>query len=148
MATKTMEKLFVHELSDIHSAEKQLTRALPKLSRAASDPDIGEAFDMHLEQTHGQIERIDRIVARLASGSSASSARRGKGGWKRARGIIDTMAEGPMRDAALIGAAEGGVLRDRPLRHAGRHRQSSWVTTKRWNCCCRRSRRSGAPTRS
>jgi len=75
MATKTMAQLFVHELSDIHSAEKQLTRALPKLSCAASDPDIGEAFDMHLEQPHGRIERIDRIVARLASGSSASSAR-------------------------------------------------------------------------
>ena len=56
----------------IYSAEKQLTNALPKLSRAASDLDLGEAFDMYLEPTHGQIERI---VARLESGSSASSAR-------------------------------------------------------------------------
>jgi ferritin-like metal-binding protein YciE len=46
---KTVDDLFVHMLSDIYSAEKQLTKALAKLSRAASDPELSEAFKTHLE---------------------------------------------------------------------------------------------------
>lgn len=59
---KTVDDLFVHMLSDIYSAEKQLTRALAKLSRAASEPELSEAFKAHLEGTQGQIERIDQVV--------------------------------------------------------------------------------------
>lgn len=62
MAQKTLKDLFVHELSDIYSAERQLTRALPKMARAATDPALAEAFTLHLEETRGQVERIDKIV--------------------------------------------------------------------------------------
>src|SRR5690606_22089553 len=65
MAVKTIEELFIHELSDIYSAEKQLTKALPRLARAAENPDLAEGFRTHLEETQGQIERIDRIVELL-----------------------------------------------------------------------------------
>jgi ferritin-like metal-binding protein YciE len=65
MAIKTAEDLFIHELSDIYSAEKQLTKALPRLARAASDPDLAAAFETHLEETQGQIERIDQVVELL-----------------------------------------------------------------------------------
>src|SRR5690606_34689322 len=62
MAVKTMEELFVHELSDIYSAEKQLTKALPRLAKAASSEQLSTAFETHLEETRGQIERIDQVV--------------------------------------------------------------------------------------
>lgn len=62
MTQKTLQDLFIHELSDIYSAEKQLTRALPKMARAASDAKLAEAFTSHLEETRGRVERIDRIV--------------------------------------------------------------------------------------
>jgi ferritin-like metal-binding protein YciE len=62
MARKTVEDLFVHELSDIYSAEKQITRALPRMARAATNPILAEAFNAHLEETQGQIERIDQLV--------------------------------------------------------------------------------------
>src|SRR5690606_3290358 len=55
MAVKNIEELFVHELSDIYSAEKQLTRALPRLARAAGSEELSAAFEAHLEETHGQI---------------------------------------------------------------------------------------------
>lgn len=78
MAIKTAEDLFIHELSDIYSAEKQLTKALPRLARAAENPELATAFETHLEETQGQIERIDRLSSCWASASSGSSARQ----WK------------------------------------------------------------------
>ena len=62
MNMKTLEDVFINLLSDTYSAEKQLTRALAKLSREASSEKLSAAFKAHLEETHGQIERIDQIV--------------------------------------------------------------------------------------
>lgn len=54
MTRKTLQDLFVHSLSDIYSAEKQLTRALGKLSRTASNEELSKAFQTHLEETQGR----------------------------------------------------------------------------------------------
>lgn len=62
MNIKSVEDVFIHLLSDTYSAEKQLTRALSKLARAASSEKLSAAFTAHLEETQGQIERIDQIV--------------------------------------------------------------------------------------
>ncbi|MFQ8717777.1 MAG: ferritin-like domain-containing protein [Enterobacter hormaechei] len=62
MNMKTVEDVFIHLLSDTYSAEKQLTRALSKLARAASSEKLSAAFTAHLEETQGQIERIDQII--------------------------------------------------------------------------------------
>lgn len=62
MNMKSIEDVFIHLLSDTYSAEKQLTRALSKLARAASSEKLSAAFTAHLEETQGQIERIDQIV--------------------------------------------------------------------------------------
>lgn len=55
-------RCIIHLLSDTYSAEKQLTRALAKLARATSNEKLSQAFHAHLEETHGQIERIDQVV--------------------------------------------------------------------------------------
>src|SRR5690606_3737376 len=65
IAVKTLEELFVHQLSDIYSAEKQLTKALPRLARAAAAEELSAAFEAHLEETRGQVE--DRKSTRLNS---------------------------------------------------------------------------------
>ncbi len=62
MNMKTIEDVFIHLLSDTYSAEKQLTWALAKLARATSNEKLSQAFHAHLEETHGQIERIDQVV--------------------------------------------------------------------------------------
>lgn len=60
MYLKTLNDLFIHELSDIYSAEKQMTKSLPKMVRAATSPDLANTFIQHLEETRGQVERIDQ----------------------------------------------------------------------------------------
>jgi len=68
MAIKTLVDLFIHDLSDVYSAEKQITRALPKMARAATDASLKAAFEAHLEETRGQIERLDQIVSGAQGG--------------------------------------------------------------------------------
>ena len=55
MTVDTVEKLLVAELKDLYSAEKQITRALPKMAKAASNDQLKTAFETHLQQTEGQI---------------------------------------------------------------------------------------------
>jgi len=106
MAIKTIEDLFIHELSDIYSAEKQLTRALPKLARAASNPELSTAFETHLEETQGQIERIDKVVELLDIRLKRIKCAAMEGLVEEGKEIIDSVEEGPLRDAALIGGAQ------------------------------------------
>jgi len=107
MQIKTIQDLFVHLLSDTYSAEKQLTKALPKLERAASEPKLSEAFKMHLEETQGQIERIDKVVDSVPE----LKLRRIKcvameGLVEEGAEVIEEVEKGPVRDAGLIAAAQ------------------------------------------
>ncbi|WP_314412477.1 ferritin-like domain-containing protein [Pantoea septica] len=107
MAIKTLVDLFIHDLSDVYSAEKQITRALPKMARAATDESLKAAFEAHLEETRGQIERLDQIVEK----TEELRIRRMKchaleGLVEEAQEIIDSVEAGPVRVAGLIGAAQ------------------------------------------
>ncbi|BBD79670.1 ferritin-like domain-containing protein [Aerosticca soli] len=105
-AIKSIEDLFIHELSDIYSAEKQLARALPRLARAAQDPELSRAFETHAEETQGQIERIDRVVEKLDLRLKRIKCAAMEGLIEESREIIDSIPEGALRDAALIGGAQ------------------------------------------
>jgi len=59
MSLKTLEDLFVHELRDLHSAEKQLIKALPKMAKAASSEKLRQGIQEHLEQTREHENRLD-----------------------------------------------------------------------------------------
>ncbi len=59
-SVNTIEHLFVEELKDLYSAEHQITKTLPKLVQAASSPDLKSAFEHHLKETEGQIERLEK----------------------------------------------------------------------------------------
>ena len=63
--TKTLHDAFIDELRDTYDAEKQLTKALSKLARASSSPKLRDAFATHLEETQGQIERLERVFGSL-----------------------------------------------------------------------------------
>ncbi|WNN46833.1 ferritin-like domain-containing protein [Siccibacter colletis] len=107
MQIKTIQDLFVHLLSDTYSAEKQLTKALPKLARAASDEKLVQAFKAHLEETQGQIERIDQVVESVPE----LKLRRIKcvameGLVEEGAEVIEEVEKGPVRDAGLIAAAQ------------------------------------------
>jgi ferritin-like metal-binding protein YciE len=59
--TGTLHDAFLDELRDAYDAEKQLTKALPRMAKAASSPDLRKAFEVHLEETRGQIERLEQV---------------------------------------------------------------------------------------
>ena len=61
----TLHAAFIDELRDTHDAEKQLTKALPKLAKAASNPKLRQAFESHLEETHGQVARLEQVFESL-----------------------------------------------------------------------------------
>lgn len=106
MAIKSMQDLFIHELSDIYSAEKQLTKALPRLARAADNQELSQAFEAHLEETRGQVDRIDKIVDQMDIRLKRVKCAGMEGLVDEAREIIDTVPQGALRDAALIGGAQ------------------------------------------
>ena len=103
---KTIDDLFVHMLSDIYSAEKQLTRALTKLSRAASDPELTDAFKTHLEETHGQIERIDQVVEKTGLRLKRMKCVAMEGLIEEGQELIDEIEKGAVLDAGLVAAAQ------------------------------------------
>ncbi|MGS3885686.1 ferritin-like domain-containing protein [Escherichia coli] len=107
MNMKTIEDVFIHLLSDTYSAEKQLTRALAKLARATSNEKLSQAFHAHLEENHGQIERIDQVV----ESESNLKIKRMKcvameGLIEEANEVIESTEKNEVRDAALIAAAQ------------------------------------------
>ncbi|HFK3785658.1 TPA: ferritin-like domain-containing protein [Klebsiella oxytoca] len=107
MNMKSIEDVFIHLLSDTYSAEKQLTRGLAKLTRAASSEQLSAAFKAHLEETQGQIERIDQIVEQEAN----IKIKRMKcvameGLIEEANEVIESTEKNEVRDAALIAAAQ------------------------------------------
>jgi ferritin-like metal-binding protein YciE len=107
MKVKTLLDLFIHDLSDVFSAEKQITRALPKMIRAASEPKLKEAFQHHLEETQGQIERLDQLVeAHEEVRIVRMKCHALEGLVEEAQELIEATEAGPIRDAGLIGAAQ------------------------------------------
>lgn len=107
MNVKSIEDVFIHLFSDTYSAEKQLTRGLTKLAREASNEKLSAAFTAHLDETQGQIERIDRIVEQ----EPAIKIKRMKcvameGLIEEANEVIESTEKNEVRDAALIAAAQ------------------------------------------
>ena len=106
MAVKTMEDLFIHELSDIYSAEKQMSKALPRLAKNSESEQLAAAFEAHLEETLGQIERIDQVVEMLGIKLKRIKCVAMEGLVDESKEVIDEVEAGPLRDAALIGGAQ------------------------------------------
>jgi ferritin-like metal-binding protein YciE len=63
--SNTLHDAFLDELRDAYDAEKQLTKALPKLAKAATSPELRDAFESHLEETRGHVERIEQVLQGL-----------------------------------------------------------------------------------
>lgn len=106
MKIETLEQAFIHELSDVYSAEKQLTKALPRLSKAATNEQLSQGFQDHLAETESQIERIDQIVEMLEIKLNRIKCKAMEGLIEEGAEIIKEIEEGPVRDAMLIAAGQ------------------------------------------
>jgi len=102
----TLEEAFIHGLSDIYSAEKQLIKALPKLARASSNEELAEGFMNHLEETEGQIERIEQLVDELDIKLQRISCKAMQGLVEEGQETIQEIEKGPIRDVMLIAGAQ------------------------------------------
>jgi ferritin-like metal-binding protein YciE len=102
----TIDDLFIHELSDIYSAEKQLTKALPRMARASTNPALAEAFEAHAEETRGQIERIDQLVEQSELKLKRMKCIAMEGLIEEFKELLDEIEKGPVLDAGLIAACQ------------------------------------------
>ena len=106
MPVKSAMDLFVHEISDTHNAEKQMTRSLPKLARAATDPELSQAFEDHLIETRTQVERLEQVAEACGFKIKRDKCDGMEGLVEETMSLVDLIGKGPVLDAALIGAAQ------------------------------------------
>jgi len=106
MKLNTMEELFVGELRDIYYAEKQLVKALPKMAKAATEPQLRTAFEEHLEETKGQVSRLEQVFSSLGLKPRGEKCEAMEGMIEEGKEIIDADGEDAVRDAALIAGAQ------------------------------------------
>jgi len=108
MPSENFMKLYIDQLKDLYSAETQLTAALPKMAKAASDQALQAAFQSHLEETKGHVQRLEQIFEELERSPKGKKC-------KAMAGLIEEGAEllkekdefeGEVLDAGLIGAAQ------------------------------------------
>ena len=105
MQLGSINDVFTHELQDLHSAETQLVEALPKLAQAASNDELRQAVQHHLEETRDHVRRLDEIRGQI--GSSMSEQCDGMRGLiQEGEEIISATGDPNVKDAALISAAQ------------------------------------------
>jgi ferritin-like metal-binding protein YciE len=103
---KSLDDLLVHELQDIYHAEGQITKALPKMIKAANHPELRAAFKEHLQQTEGQIERLERVFELLGIPAKGKKCEGMAGIIAEGQKALEENVSADVLDAALIAAAQ------------------------------------------
>jgi ferritin-like metal-binding protein YciE len=103
---QSMKELLVHEIKDIYHAEQQLLKALPKMAKKASSPDLKEAFEHHLKETEEHVSRLEQVFEKLGEKPKTEVCHAMKGLVEEAEDILEQKNDGQILDAALIGAAQ------------------------------------------
>lgn len=103
---KSLECLLVEQLQDLYDAESRLVDALPKMAEAASSPELKHAFETHLAETRGQVNRLEEAFQLLDKSAERQSCEAMKGLIKEGEEMINAKGEPAIKDAALIAAAQ------------------------------------------
>lgn len=106
MQLESLEDLFVSELKDLYSAEKQLLKALPKMAKAATSKGLQNGFTKHLKQTEGHVSRLERVFEELGVSPRGKKCHAMEGLIEEGQEVIDEDADPMVKDAALIAAAQ------------------------------------------
>lgn len=106
MSAENLQELLVEELKDIYNAEHQLTKALPKMAKAAQNEDLKAGFLTHLEETKGHIERLEKAFELLGEKAKGKTCKAMKGLIEEGAEAIEENDASFTRDAQLIGAAQ------------------------------------------
>ncbi len=106
MKMETLQDLYLDELRDIYDAENQLTKALQKMAKSASNEELKAAFEQHLEQTEEHISRLERIFEELDEKPKGTKCEAMKGLIEEGKRMMEESNDEDVRDAAMIAAAQ------------------------------------------
>src|SRR5688572_20933291 len=104
--TNPLEEVLIDGLKDIYSAENQIIKALPKMARAASSPELKRAFERHLEETRRQVERLNQIGEALDIKLTGKKCKGMEGLIEEGKEVMEEDLDENALDAGLIGAAQ------------------------------------------
>lgn len=106
MEMNTLRDLYIDELKDLWSAEKQLIKALPKMAKAANDPELSKAFVTHLRQTERQVERLEKVFEELGESPRGKKCVGMEGLIEEGNELIKEDPDPDVLDAGLISKAQ------------------------------------------
>ena len=106
MPAENLHELFVDELKDIYDAEKQLTKALPKMAKAADSQELRAAFEEHLDITRMQVNRLEEVFKSLGMAARGKTCEGMKGLIEEGQEMMEELEQGATLDAALIASAQ------------------------------------------
>ena len=106
MQMENLQDLMKEDLKDVLHAENQIIKALPKMIKAATNPQLQSAFEKHLEETKGQVERIEQVMEMLGMPAKGKPCKAMQGIIEEGKEVMSEDAEDDVMDAALIGAAQ------------------------------------------
>ncbi len=106
MKLNTLNDVLTDSIKDLYSAETQITKALPKMAKAAGSPKLKQAFETHLAETEKQVERLEKVAELMGISVKGKTCVATKGLVEEGQEIIDEDGTPEAKDAALIGAAQ------------------------------------------
>ena len=106
MATQSLHDAFIDELRDTYDAEKQLLKAMPRLAKAASSPDLRAAVEQHIQETRGQVERLTRVFESIGEKPRGKHCDGMAGILEEAKSALEEDADDATMDALLIASAQ------------------------------------------
>ncbi|HQT78634.1 MAG: hypothetical protein B7Z80_17260 [Rhodospirillales bacterium 20-64-7] len=105
-ATKSINDLLLSFMQDIYYAERQISKSLPKMAKAAQNPQLKEAFTLHREETQTQIERLQRAFEAIGKRARGVTCEAVNGLIEETEEVIEEFPEGSVRDAGLAACAQ------------------------------------------
>lgn len=103
---QSLNELFVETLKDVYYAEKAILKALPKMTKKASSKELATAFEQHLEETEGQVERLEQIFEMLGKAPRGKRCPAIDGLTEEASEIMQEAEDDTVRDAGILAAAQ------------------------------------------
>lgn len=104
MKIENMEELFLQQIEDLYDAEKRLVKALPKMAEASSSSQLRQAFESHLQETQGHVQRLERVFSEINKEPKSTTCDAMKGLISEGEDMISHIEQSPLRDAGLIAA--------------------------------------------
>jgi ferritin-like metal-binding protein YciE len=103
---ETMDDLMQHTIQDLYSAEKQALQAMPQLAQRVQSRQLRQAFQVHQRETEGQLIRLEQMAKQLGIDPDGETCLAMQGLVEESQNLLDQLGDGPIADAAILGAAQ------------------------------------------